>query len=91
MSTLNGFIMLHRKILDWEWYDDANTMRIFIHLLLLASFKDTQWHGNVLKPGQVITSYGHIADRLRLSISQVRTAFEKLQSTGEIRVQSTTK
>ncbi len=91
MQKLNGFIMLHRKILDWEWYEDANVMRVFVHLLLLASFKKTRWQGIEVLPGQVITSYAHLADKLHLSAWQIRTAFQKLQSTGEITVQSTTK
>ena len=36
----SGFIKLHRKILKWEWYDEPNTMRLFIHLLLTASIED---------------------------------------------------
>ncbi len=29
----DGFIKLHRKIIDWEWYDDINTKTLFIHIL----------------------------------------------------------
>ena len=33
-----GFINLHRKILDWEWYDDINVFRVFTHLLLTVNW-----------------------------------------------------
>ena len=35
----DGFIKLHRKIVDWEWYDDINrNFRFIYHLLLKANF-----------------------------------------------------
>ena len=30
----DGYIKLHRKIVDWEWYDDLPVFRLFIHLPL---------------------------------------------------------
>ena len=30
------YIKLSRKILDWEWYGNINTCRVFIHMLLKA-------------------------------------------------------
>ena len=41
----NGFIMLPRSITNWQWYDEPNTMRIFLHLLLTANYTDRSWHG----------------------------------------------
>ena len=45
----DGFIKLHRKIIDWEWYDDINTKTLFIHILLMANFEDKKWHGETVK------------------------------------------
>lgn len=39
-----GFINLHRKILDWEWYDDINVFRVFTHLLLTVNWTPAKWH-----------------------------------------------
>lgn len=86
---MQGFIKLHRQITEWEWYDDANTMRLFIHCLLQANFKDKQWHGTVIKRGQFITSQPKLAHSLKLSVQQIRTALNKLKSTGEITVYKT--
>ncbi len=91
MKNLNGFIMLHRKIIDWEWYEDANVRSVFIHLLLLASFKPTRWQGIELLPGQVVTSNAHLAEKLGISVMQVRNALKKLQASGEIYVKTTNK
>ncbi|MEK7630121.1 MAG: hypothetical protein AAB432_01935 [Patescibacteria group bacterium] len=29
----NGFIVLHRKMKDWQWYSDNNVRGLFTHLL----------------------------------------------------------
>ena len=84
-----GFIALFRQFVDWEWYDDANTMRLFIHCLLLANYKDKKWRGKLIKRGSFITSQPKLAHSLKLSIMQIRNSLRKLKSTGEITVQTT--
>lgn len=89
MTEEKGWICLHRKFIDWEWYDDANVMRVFIHLLLCANHKDNKWRGRLIKQGQLITSQPKLANSLKLSISQIRNSLNKLKSTGEIAVKPT--
>ncbi|NCB47659.1 hypothetical protein EOM81_11660 [bacterium] len=86
-----GFITLYRKIADWEWYTEANTFRVFIHLLLTANWEDKCWRGNPVKRGQKITSVAHIADELRISDQSVRTSLNRLKSTNEITIKTTNK
>ena len=80
----DAFIKLHRKLLDWEWYDDANTMRLFIHCLLRANWKSGSWHGITYGPGQFITSLQTLATETGLSVKQVRTALNHLKETNEV-------
>lgn len=84
-----GFVKLYRRIVNWEWYTDANTIRVFIHLLLKANHKATKWRGQIIERGSFISSYGIIARELRLTVQKVRTSFLKLISTGEITYKST--
>ncbi len=86
-----GHIKLDRKILDWEWYQDANTFRLFIHLLLMANHKDAKWRGNVIQRGQLITGLDTLSTELHLTVMQIRTCFDKLKSTGEITIKVTNK
>lgn len=81
---MEGFVKIDRRILDWEWYDDANTMRLFFHCLLKANWKAARWHGMTIEPGQFVTSLQVLSDETQLTISQVRTALEHLIMTGEI-------
>lgn len=80
----NGFIVLHRKIIKWEWYTDINVFKLFLHLLLRANHEDKYWRGILVKRGQLITSISHLSDETGLSPKQVRTALDKLKSTGEV-------
>ena len=90
MKDLNqGFIALFRQFTEWEWYDDANTMRLFIHCLLLANYKDKKWRGKLIKRGSFITSQPKLAHSLKLSIMQIRNSLTKLKTTGEITVYTT--
>lgn len=79
-----GFIALYRQFTEWEWYDDANTMRLFLHCLLLANYKDKKWRGKLIKRGSFITSLSKLAHSLKLSKMQIRNSLNKLKTTGEI-------
>lgn len=84
MKNQNGWIKLHRQILEWEWYEDINCFRLFTHLLLKANHKEKRYKGIVVKAGQIVTSRDLLAQETGLSSQQVRTAITKLKSTNEI-------
>lgn len=85
----NWFIKIHRQILDWEWYDDINTCRLFLHLLLKANYEDSKWHWIEIKRGQRLTSLANLAKETWLTIQQIRTSITKLKSTQEITHETT--
>ena len=87
----NGFILLHRKITEWEWYSNPNTFRVFLHCLLMANFTDGRFEGQEIKRGQFVTSLPSLSKQTCLSVQQVRTALDHLKSTGEITDISTSK
>lgn len=84
MKNQNGWIKLHRQILEWEWYEDINCFRLFTHLLLKANHKEKRYKGIVVKAGQIVTSRDLLAQETGLSSQQIRTAITKLKSTNEI-------
>lgn len=80
----NGYILLHRSLLKWEWYTDANTKALFLHLLLTVNYEDKRWRGMVIRRGQRVCSRDTLAKETKLSVRSVRTALEHLKSTGEV-------
>lgn len=86
-----GFIKIHRNIRDWGWYDDANTLAVWIHLLIDANFEDRVWHGETLGIGSIITSTARLAEQTGLSVKQIRTCLERLSAEGKIVTEGTSK
>jgi len=88
---MSGWIKIHRQILDWEWYSDNNAFRVFMHLILKANHKDKRFKGIELKAGSVVTSRDILALETGLSVQQIRTALDKLKSTNEITIETSSK
>lgn len=86
-----AYIKLHRKLTEWEWYTDANTMRLFLHLLFLANWKDTRYKGYDIPRGSLVTGRKKLAEELKLSEQNVRTALSHLELTNEITIKKTNK
>ena len=84
-----GYIKLHRKLKKWGWYTDANTFRVFMHLLLIASYEDNEFRGYEIKPGQAVIGRKALAKELKMSERSVRTALEHLKTTNEITIKTT--
>jgi hypothetical protein len=87
----NGYIKLHRSLIKWEWYTDANTLRLFLHCLLMANHSDVKFRGVLIKRGSFQTSFQMLSAETGLSIQNIRTSLNKLEVTGELTHQSTTK
>ena len=81
---MKGYIKIHRKFRDWEWYSEPVVKDVFLHLLITASWEDSRYKGHEIKAGQTIITVSGLASELGVSTRQVRTAIEKLESTGEI-------
>lgn len=85
----NGWIKLHRKIQEWEWYSNPVIRSVFIDLLLSANHEPNNWQGITINKGQVITGRKSLAERLGFSEMQIRSALAKLKSTNEITIKTT--
>ena len=84
MAEPSTYIKLDRNISKWRWYQDANTTRLFIHLLLNANIEPRDFQKVTIQRGELATSYAHLAQDLGLSVKNVRTALEHLKATGEV-------
>ena len=86
-----NFIVLLRKITEWEWYTDVPTKTLFLHLLLTANYKPKQWQGLTIKRGELITSVSSLAEQTGLTVKQIRRALNNLELTKEIECVRTNK
>lgn len=86
-----GFVKLKRTVLEWEWYQDNNTFRVMIHLLLKANYTVKKWQGNTIEAGELITSIANLSKELKITENVIRTCLKKLKKTNYIVTQSTNK
>ena len=86
-----GWVTIHRRILDWEWYNDHEVFRLFMFMLLSANHADGKYKGVLVPRGSLITERIALSEKTGLSQQQIRTAINKLKSTGEITSKNTNK
>lgn len=88
---MEGWIKLHRQLLEWEWYDEPNTFRLFIHCLLKANHKGKKYRGDIINAGTFYTSRDILSKETGLTTRQVRTSLNKLKTTNELTIKSSRK
>jgi DNA-binding transcriptional MerR regulator len=86
---MSGWIKIHRKFLEWEWFNKSEAVHLFMYMLLKANHKDGKWQGIEVKRGQFISSLGNISNATGISIQTIRTILKKLEKTNEIELKST--
>ena len=86
-----GFVKINRNILEWGWYKNQNTARVFIHLLLCANYIDCEFEGKTIKRGQLVTGRKKLSVDLNMTEREVRTALTHLKTTNEITIETTSK
>lgn len=90
--SAKGWLKLQRQFVNWQWFKDGDTLRVFIYLLCNANHKPNHnAHGVVLQPGQLITGRKAIATACGISEQTSRTAINRLKSTNEITTTPTNK
>lgn len=77
-----GWVKLHRKLLEWEWYQDAHMVHLLVHLLLTATHEDRKYKGLTIKRGQLVTTIKELADALGAPETSTRRRMKRLKSGG---------
>ena len=86
---MDGFIKIHKKMINWQWYKDNNTKSLFIDLLLDANYEDRKVGFLLIKRGQVLTSLKRMSENTGMTYREIRTSLAKLEISGEIDKQTT--
>ena len=86
-----GWIKIHRKILDWEWFDKAEMVKLLIMFVCKANIEDKEWQGMVVRRGQFVTSLDKLSAESGFSKQKIRTCLKRFENTKEITIKSTNK
>lgn len=89
---MQGFIKLHRRLLESEAFDDPRLLKTWLWVLCKANFKPVVLNdGTQLKTGEFATSYNRAAVALGCSENTVRAHFKRLKKMGQIYTRSNTR
>lgn len=84
-------IRLDSGFLDWQWFTDGNTLKLFLYLLLNANSEDRWYRGQIVKRGQLVTTLPLISEGANISIQTTRTCLQRLKECGELTDKATNK
>ena len=88
---MQGYIKLHRKILDNGVFADAELLKVFVWCILKANTTPNVVYGRKVDVGEFITGRITASEELHLKPSTIYKRLQKLKSQGYINISSTTK
>jgi len=88
---MQGYIKLHRKILDNGVFADAELLKVFVWCILKANTTPNVVYGRKVDVGEFITGRITASEELHLKPSTIYKRLQKLKSQGYIDISSTTK
>jgi hypothetical protein len=86
-----GWIKLHRKLLNWDWYKKSEMVHLFIHMLLKANKEPSVWHNTPIEKGQFVTGLLSLSKETGLSVRTIRTCLTRLKNDKQIAIKTTNK
>lgn len=86
-----GFIKIWKSLEKWEWFSDPNMVALWVHLLLKANWQDKRWCGHVIKRGQCVIGRSQLSKETGISEQTIKTCLNRLKSTSQITIKSTSK
>ena len=78
---MEASIILTQAFREWEWYDDTNTAKLYLHLLLRANTENRAWRGLDVKRDELVSNPRKLAIESGLSEGSVRASLKKLKRT----------
>ena len=88
---MQGYIKLHRKILDNGVFVDAELLKVFVWCILKANTTPNVVYGRKVDVGEFITGRITASEELHLKPSTIYKRLQKLKSQGYINISSNTK
>lgn len=89
--TNEGFVKFPRIITTRSWFNEPNTLKLYVILRVNAAFKDIERDDYTVHKGEFVTSLSRLSELVGLTVRQTRTALERLQKTNDIAIATNTK
>lgn len=86
-----GWIKIYRKLMDWEWYTNSQTVHLFLHLILSANTQEKKWQGITIGKGQLVTGRRTLSEATKIPVTSIHRILERLRSSGVIEIKTNNK
>jgi len=83
-----GFIVLHRKLLEWKYFYSPYALKLWIYLLLRANWKTGYFLGVEIPRGSLATSMRRLALDTEMDVNTVRKWIKRFQEEDMITVKT---
>ncbi len=80
-----GYILLSRKLREWEWYGHPTMTVMLIECLLSANYESKKYRGVEIERGSFTTSILKLSERTGLSDKTVQKCLKQLENSGTIK------
>lgn len=77
--------------IHFDWFNEYQTRHLWIYLLLKANTEPVAFKSTVIDKGELMVTVSNLSTATGLTVSQVRTALEKLANSNCITVKTTNK
>lgn len=77
--------------LHFDWFEEYQSRHLWIYLLLTANTEPVAFKSTVIDKGELMVTLASLSTATGLTVSQVRTALEKLTHSNCIEVKTTNK
>lgn len=92
---MEGWISLHRKLLNTSWFNKSEYVQLWIYLLLKANYQDKEVYiGNekvIVKRGQILTSRKKLAEVVHQNENKIYRALKCFENEHQIEQHKTKK
>ena len=85
----NGFIVLDRKLLEWQFFRSSAALHLWITILLKANWKEGKLFDETVPRGSLATSVGSLAQLTGLSPSTIKRWLTRFEEAGMIERKAT--
>jgi hypothetical protein len=87
---MSGYFLLHKKILNWEWFSDPKSVALWIYILANTNYAESVYRGHTIRRGQAAIGRKRASMVTGLSQQEIRTRLKRFETNKQITTKSTT-
>lgn len=84
-----GFIVIHRKLLEWKYVQFPHALALWVYILIRANWKDGYFLGVLVPRGSLATSIRNLSKETGMDQNTIRKWLKRFEEDGMITTKTT--